>query len=240
MCISTLHRSPRRRSARLALSGWRFHRPGRCGLAACVLLAGCAPKAEPGSAPGPVFLPGVRYEFYDVEGATARELAASIRQARPSSQAGIGQTTWNVSWQAEWEGNPCRVRWAEVRSTIVVSMPRWNAPPGAPPRLVKDWNEMVRALSVHEAGHVEHALEAERELRRTLMRVTASSCSLMTLRTNQVAQWVLDEARTGDRRYDERTRGGWTQGVVWPPGALPNSTTDSAREEEPAQPQERL
>lgn len=236
MRISTLHPSPRRRSARLALafSGRRFHRPGRYSLAACVLLAGCAPKAEPGSAPGPVFLPGVRYEFYDVEGATARELAASIRQARPPSQPGIGQTTWNVSWQAQWEGTPCQVRWAEVRSTIVVSMPRWNAPPDAPPRLVKEWNEMVRALSVHEAGHVEHALEAERELRRTLLRVTASSCSLMTLRTNQVAQWVLDEARMGDQRYDERTRGGWTQGVVWPRGASPNSTTDSAGEEDPA------
>ncbi|HEX2080540.1 MAG TPA: DUF922 domain-containing protein [Longimicrobium sp.] len=177
------------------------------------------------SAPGPVLLPEAQYEFYDVEGATARELSASIRRARPSSQPGIGHTTWNVTWRAEWDGNPCRVLRANVRATIVVSMPRWNAPPGAPPRLVESWSRMMHALSVHEAGHVEYALAAERALHRALLRVTAPSCSLMAQRTSQVAESVLEEARMNNQRYDRRTRGGWTQGVAWPPGAPPDIAT---------------
>ncbi|HEU0302842.1 MAG TPA: DUF922 domain-containing protein [Longimicrobium sp.] len=222
MRTSTSHRSPRHRPARSAL------------VAACMLLAGCSPQGGTGSAPGPVYLPEARYEFYEVEGATARTLAASIRRARPPSQPGIGYTTWNVTWRAEWDGNPCRVRSAAVRATIVVSMPRWNAPPNAPRRVVEAWNRMMHALSVHEAGHVEYALAAERALHGALMRVTAPSCSEMTLRTSQVAQSVLDEARMNNERYDERTRGGWTQGVVWPPGAPADSAP--ADEEEPPQP----
>ncbi len=204
-------------------------------MAACVLLAGCV-KAGTGSAPAPVFLPQARYEFYDVEGATARELSASIRQARPSSQSRIGETTWNVTWRAEWDGNPCRVRSAAVRATIVVSMPRWTPPRNARRRLVADWNRMMHALSVHEAGHVEYALAAERALHGALMRVTAPSCSLMAQRTSQVADSVLDEARMNNQRYDERTRNGWTQGVAWPPGAPADTATIPASEEDPTQP----
>ncbi len=234
---TTLHGSPCRRASGFASSRRRwFPRRGRCGLAACVLLAGCTPGARAGSASEPVFLPWARYEFYDVEGTTAPELLASIRRERPRSYRYFAQTAWNVTWRAEWNGDPCRVRWADIRATIVVTMPRWKAPPDAPPGLVEDWNRMVRALSIHEAGHVENAREAEREVRRALMGVTAPSCNMMTLRTRQAAQWVLDGARLRDRRYDERTRHGWTQGAVWPPGAPADSATAAADEEEPPQP----
>jgi predicted secreted Zn-dependent protease len=216
----------------------------RCGVAACgvaagVLLAGCGPRAkaeaEAGSVPGLVTRAGARYEYYDVEGSTPLELSQSMRRARPASQPGIGRTAWNITWRTRWSGSPCRVQSADVRATIVVSMPRWKAPPDAPPALVEEWNRMLRALSVHEAGHVEHAVVAEREIRRALLAVTAPSCSTMELRTREIGQRLLEEHRMRDRRYDERTRSGYTQGVVWPPRA-PADTTDAAPEEEPAQP----
>jgi predicted secreted Zn-dependent protease len=221
MRISSSHRSPRRRASALA----------------CALLAGCGPAAEAGSAGTVVLRPEARYEFYDVEGVTARELAASIRRAAPPSQRGaIGYTTWNVTWQAEWDGNPCRVRRADVRATIVVSMPRWNAPPNAPRRLVEEWNRFLVALSVHEAGHVAHGVQAEREVRRTLMAVSAPNCLMMASRTRQAAQWVVDEYRERNRDYDERTRRGFTQGAVWPPGAPADTSAVPADDGAPAQP----
>lgn len=135
-----------------------------------------------------------------------------------------------------WGGSPCRMRSADVRATIVVSMPRWKVPPDAPPELVEAWNRMLRALSVHEAGHVEHAVVAEREIRRELMALTAPSCSVMELRSRQVAQRLLEEHRMRDRRYDERTRHGRTQGAVWPPRALVDTAAAADDEEEPARP----
>ena len=42
--------------------------------------------------------------------------------------------------------------------------------------------------------------------------------------------------RERNRQYDGRTRGGWTQGVAWPPGARADRATAPAGDPEPAQP----
>jgi predicted secreted Zn-dependent protease len=118
-----------------------------------------------------------------------------------------------------WEpsGGVCRVTQSHVTLRTEVRLPRWEPGPDAPPELVSQWRTFVENLRSHEHGHLELAVAALREVERELRRVQTPSCMSVQGAGNQAAQRVLAAFRARDRAYDERTRGGATQGVVWPP-----------------------
>jgi predicted secreted Zn-dependent protease len=77
----------------------------------------------------------------------------------------------------------------------------------------------MRALSLHEARHVDIAVEAVRGVRREVEAVSGLSCAGMESRTREAAERVLTAQREQDRQYDLRTRHGVTEGAVWPPSS---------------------
>jgi predicted secreted Zn-dependent protease len=194
-------------------------------LAACAsaVLAGCGastaagPRARPEPAhPNAPAAANATFAYYDVTGATVAELFTSMRQQAPS--LGFGQTLWNVTWAMRWEptSGVCRVTQARVTLRTEVRLPRWEPGPGASPELVAQWRTFVENLRSHENGHLELAVAASREVERELRRIQTPSCMSVQGAGNQAAQRVISAFRARDRAYDIRTRGGATQGAVWP------------------------
>ena len=145
------------------------------------------------------------------------ELLASMHRQRPPE--GYGVTRSFFSWTTRWEpvAGVCRVTQSRVTLRTEVRLPRWEPGPDAPPELVSQWRTFVENLRSHEHGHLELAVAALREVERELRRVQTPSCMSVQGAGNQAAQRVVSEYRARQRAYDERTRGGATQGVVWPP-----------------------
>ncbi|HKP74032.1 MAG TPA: DUF922 domain-containing protein [Longimicrobiaceae bacterium] len=208
-------------------------------LLACALLAACAasratpapPRHEPGSLNPPASA-NPTYTYYAVTGTTAPELAVAMRRQAPP-EGGYGRARWGVSWTMRWEpaigmGRACHITAANVTLRTEVRMPHWDPPPGASPELVAQWRSFIDALRVHENGHLEIAVQAQREVERTLRRTEAPSCTQMQSVGNQAAERVLAELRGRERAYDERTRHGATQGAVWPPRPENVPTTPSS------------
>lgn len=161
------------------------------------------------------------YSTYEVTGRTANEIARSLQENAPRADGRrpAGLTTWDIRWNARLAntGAMCRVTDLDVQLRVEVLMPHWERPPGASDQLARDWERFIAALSRHEAGHVDLAAQAAREVRRVLANVTAPTCVSMDARIRQEGDRVLRDYDERQAWYDERTRRGGTQGVVWPP-----------------------
>jgi predicted secreted Zn-dependent protease len=163
----------------------------------------------------------VTTNYYTGSGATARELRASLAQARPwkDSDTRDGQTQWNVQWSFELSEteNGCRLRSLTTKTTITITLPRWSAPPSASKGLIERWKNYYVALQQHETRHAEMAREAAAEIRK---RVTAlrdpSSCEKFKESINATANKVVADFREQEIQFDKRTDHGRKDGAWFP------------------------
>lgn len=199
----------------------------------------CTPTVR-GGGPEPALIrrASAEYVFYDVVGDTPAAVWASMRAASVQTLGGryFARTEWNVSWRARWGGGgACRASVADLHLTARVTLPRWVPPAGASAELIAQWDAFIRALSLHEAKHVDIATAGARAIRREIEAVSGPSCAGMDARTRAAAERALIAHREQDRQYDRRTRNGVTEGAVWPP----RSTGEPAVEREAATPNSR-
>lgn len=203
-------------------------------IAGLMVLGACA---QPAALGGPTPVEVVRraaaeYAFYDVSGATTAALWASMREGSARTLGGpyFARTEWTVTWRARWGGTGvCRVSSADVRLAARVTLPSWAPPADAPQELVGQWNAFVRALSLHEARHVDIAAAAVRGVRREVEAISAPTCSGIEALARAAAERVLTAHREQDRQYDQRTRNGATEGATWPPRPLVRPDRSGAR-----------
>jgi len=188
----------------------------------------CAALAVVGIAPlhaveteGPVIQDTVQY--HDVEGDTAAELLASLKQvsyAKPKGDTFAAANTrwrlrWNISVQPTKAG--CTLESATTGLDVEMNLPRWTPPAGARPGLVKSWDTFTTAVRKHEDGHRDIAIDAVREVDRRLQGTrTARSCDALRKNLSRIAESVVREYRAKDDSYDVTTMHGRTQGVVFP------------------------
>ncbi|PSQ83866.1 MAG: hypothetical protein BRD44_02980 [Bacteroidetes bacterium QS_7_67_15] len=163
--------------------------------------------------------------FYTVTGRTEQALLRDLVQHGPRSDGArhFGRTSWTARWEIVYEQAsrpareaPCRIRRADVYLDVEVTMPRWNAPSNAPAALRRDWSSFLDALAFHEREHQESIISAGRRVARALEDLTATSCSALEEKADTQARSIIEEARRYNRRFDERTRHGRTQGARWP------------------------
>lgn len=163
--------------------------------------------------------------FYSVQGMTIPELRRSIRENRPWKARfnHDAMTDWRVNWQFTVTPTPsgCRVSTFGTQTTIVITMPRWNAPTNAPEATRQIWQKCVSALGQHEAGHGAMALAAASELAKKVQAIgEGSDCDGLKARLDTECRAVIDTYRAKDKLYDETTRHGATQGAVLPGGRM--------------------
>src|SRR6476620_2472017 len=107
--------------------------------------------------------------YYDVQGNTFRELAASMRRLGPkvAGSSFIGETRSPMRWKWRVESvaaSECSIRDVTVSVDAQVTLPRWNAPEDADPALVAEWRRFLRALETHESGHKDISAKAGRDI----------------------------------------------------------------------------
>lgn len=187
-------------------------------------LAACG-TVQPGSSAPPPVPYGVvarpEQRSYPVNGLTEREILRSLRENGPVAR---GRPAWGLhEWSVRWTyrfapaGGVCRMQDVRVELRSVTTMPRWVDRERADSVLIRDWDAMLAALRTHENGHRDISYRAAREVQRALERVSAPSCGLIPARANARGQEVLRRYHDRNRRYDEETQRGRTQGVAWPP-----------------------
>lgn len=212
-------------------------------LAGMLAISACGTATPPGglilSAPG--MAADAREEYYEVHGATADELRRSLRENGPDvlGRRVFGRHDGNLRWTGRWSSASGECRMTEVRVELrsIVLLPRWRPPPEANDTLVAEWDRFIAALTAHEYEHRRIWADGARAARSALTRLRTRSCSTMQFEASSTVERIMSRVRQLNRRLDERTRGGMTEGVVWPPHRSPrdpDSEGPSALEPEPS------
>ena len=119
---------------------------------------------------------GAEVVYFEIEGDTVAELAASLANGGVQSCGAI-----NYEWH-EGDARPaactvsafpdiedgvdqrvssgsCTIARSTIRGKFAVHMPRWVAPKRVPKRLLAWWRDIVEFIRDHEAGHVDITLD---------------------------------------------------------------------------------
>jgi predicted secreted Zn-dependent protease len=158
-----------------------------------------------------------RIEYFDVRGATARELRADLSRVGPVGETGIrgdGYTEYRIAWRFSMTSKDgvCRAQDVEVDLDVRMMLPRWNPPPGVDADLIATWDRFSDVLREHEDGHHRIAIAAAKEVRRKLRsRGKASDCRVLEARMNATANEVLGEYRRKQADFDRKTDYGRVQ-----------------------------
>jgi predicted secreted Zn-dependent protease len=196
-------------------------------LAGTLAISACGTATPPGglilSAPG--MAADAREQYYEVQGATADELRRSLRENGPDvlGRRVFGRHDGNLRWTGRWSSASGECRMTEVRVELrsIVLLPRWRPPPEANDTLVAEWDRFVAALTAHEYEHRRLWADGARAARSALNRLRTRSCSTMQFEASRTVEHIMSRVRQSNRRLDERTRGGMTEGAVWPPHRPP-------------------
>jgi predicted secreted Zn-dependent protease len=152
--------------------------------------------------------------YHDIQGRDHASLLAAL-----NARGGVhGEAEWSVRYHYEPRrgGLNCSVGSLAITLSLVMNLPRWSPPPGAPARLVAQWYRYVTALRKHEEGHLEIGREMAHELKRSLA-VTHARCELLEGKVKSQFATLHERFRARDRAYDLETARGRTQGVVFAP-----------------------
>lgn len=162
-----------------------------------------------------------KVETYPVTGNTARQLLDAMNaRARPDPVSGkptYGRTDSHVSWRYRTEsrdGRRCKLRSADVKLAIVITLPQWE-PAGAPPALQAKWQDFHAALTAHELQHRALALQAAREIRDMLKDLPAADCKALNAEVERLAAPVMQRLADASRDYDVDTQHGRSEGAFW-------------------------
>lgn len=159
--------------------------------------------------------------YYDVEGATAAELGASMSVQSPSKARPkfFGVTEWEVNAEYRWVERPtgCRIEDTVIRLLVRTHLPRWRPRGAVDPALRRAWGDFVRYLDVHEAHHRTLIGETGEALRWRLVSLREPTCATIEAAADRVIEAALGDGQEKNEAYDRETGHGQTQGAVWPP-----------------------
>jgi len=175
------------------------------------------------TAPAPAFADRNDFaiEYFTINGDTSLGLSREIDAKGPVGEDGRrsdGYTSWHIGWSfgLNSDGKSCTAGRITVDLDIRMTLPRWDTPPGADPRLITRWNRYLAALRTHEDGHRYRAETAAGELRRALPGERAPDCRTLEIRLDSMANALLAELKLRQAAYDRETDFGRKQGVHRP------------------------
>lgn len=176
----------------------------------------------------------VREQRYPVTGSTSGEVWRSLHRAarREDDRIVVAWTDYWLEkriWMGEEPGGRCHVVDALVRVRMVATVPGWTPPAGVPFSLTRQWARYERAIRRHERGHVERAGRMGRRLRDELLGLVAPDCRTLQGWIRWVQGRVAAWGEAAQRRYDEETNHGQTQGVRWRTPEEPRPEAGAAR-----------
>jgi predicted secreted Zn-dependent protease len=181
---------------------------------------GAGPLASPAGERGAIVRTRDATETYPVTGGTAEALLRSLVDRGPSDgdrdYFGLTASGMQLRYRADARADDCALIDVEVTLDVTVTLPAWDAPAEAPPRLRRDWRRFLQALERHEDGHRERAHRGADKVRRAIEGLRRPSCAQAEAEARHRLRRLETEIEGGHRLYDEETGHGRTQGAVWP------------------------
>ncbi len=157
----------------------------------------------------------IRTYYYDVHGVTAEELLASLRASRPFTKH--ASTGWRVAWNYDYlvRSDGYVLRCFNVRVQVTFTLPLWLDSERADKTLQEEWKRYYAALQIHESGHAGFAIAAGKEMLRRMNSREWRAADRKELKAaiDDECNKTLQEFRTQEVAYDEKTNHGRTQGA---------------------------
>ena len=157
----------------------------------------------------------IRTDYYEIRGASAEALLASMRANQPFTNH--ASTEWRVDWNYEYllKPNECILRSLNVRVRVRFTLPQWVDSQGADKALQEEWKRYFGALQLHESGHAGFGIAAGKEMVRLVnsREWRAADQKELKARIDEECDKTLQEFRARDVAYDEKTDHGRTQGA---------------------------
>lgn len=162
----------------------------------------------------------VEVHSFPVYGETPEDLRDYLRKNGPTGREGghyDAYTEWEIRWKWPLQNGVPILEKVNVSSSISVYLPEWesNRPSSDPLRV--SWEKYLKAVRLHEAGHVRQALWHKKQVERVLKSQASAEKALNPSQANKLAGNVIRQARFADQLYDFLTRHGASQGAQWPP-----------------------
>jgi predicted secreted Zn-dependent protease len=157
----------------------------------------------------------VRTDYYEVSGATAEELLASLRAHQLFARH--ASTKWQVDWHFECQLKPneCILRSFTAQVRIRYTLPNWVDSQQADKALQGEWQRYFGALQLHESVHGGFGIAAGKEMVRLVnsRNWRAADQKELKARLDEECEKTLQEYRARETAYDEKTDHGRTQGA---------------------------
>ena len=175
-----------------------------------------APKAAPSPETAKQIPSVIRTDYYEVRGATAEALLASMRAHQRSTNH--ASTEWHIDWSYEYLTKPdeCILRSLSVRALIRYTLPQWVDSQRADKALQGEWQRYFDALRLHESGHGGFGIAAAKEIVRLVNSRDwrAADQKEIKARLDEECEKTVQEFRAREVAYDEKTGHGRTQGAL--------------------------
>jgi predicted secreted Zn-dependent protease len=159
--------------------------------------------------------------FYGFAASTTEDVGSAMRQYGPEvgGERVPGATEQKITWdyQVVRSGGDCRLHAVEVHVAITTTLPRWENVDDAPEPLQRDWRRFLNAVRYHEDHHKEIILEGAYEVLRAIRTLAPGPCDRLAREVRAVGEAAVRRHHERNARFDRDTKGGSTEGVVWPP-----------------------
>lgn len=151
----------------------------------------------------------VQERFYDVHGASADEIFASIGRKRLGGKAGLsasGLTESEIAFSlsVRFDGASCRVDAITLRANVLVTLPKHSRPSRMDATTRRQWEAYEALVEFHEYRHVEIEFRGVQELQAALERETLEAPGASTDACNARVERLIDEqTRRTRERHEE-------------------------------------
>jgi len=145
----------------------------------------------------------LKYVYYDIQGATARELYDQMDRLGPpiGGSAAIAVAMSDYDWSAKCvcKGRSCRLRITRFVLNETIILPRWTPPRGTSYRLVSSWGQFATMVKRHELTHRDIDVRVGKDLLRQLkLMKPKSSCAKIQSAATKLEKKKLAERLDSD------------------------------------------
>ncbi len=163
-----------------------------------------------------------KYEYYEIRGDNEKALRGQM--CRNGCVVNDGEkydsvTTWRWKMDYAYAHAPlaCTADSFKVALEISYRYPRWTPGDDAPQPLVEKWDDYMMNLITHENGHRDLAVEAAIEFSQAVAALPpAANCAELDRELRSLSRERMQKLNAEEKRYDETTVHGKTQGAVFP------------------------
>jgi predicted secreted Zn-dependent protease len=160
------------------------------------------------------------FNYYDVDGATARDIRADLNRRGPMDRYEHRHFDAVTRWTIRATHTDCGIKSVSVRLQITYAFPRLTDGGSAPSALRKDFDDYLKRLLTHEKGHAQIAIDTAKRVEDRIQSLPAAlTCEALDPALKDIVDALIAESKRLDVEYDARTEHGRKQGAVFP---MPN------------------